>query len=466
MKYIDNLDNSTLITGATSTSGFVTIRLNGNNVSLPIYTFNQSFPNIDLVPPVTDLVIKNQTIEDGAESYGLFMAFSVANSALCVPLYHADKSVDDGIQVFVETPTIVTNARSTGEFFVSRVNDEMYGIPLYTYDTSYPDLQTFTPVVTDVTTRLRVDPTVDIKQRRNGSTNLNAKIKSYSDLIERIKMSLGHPYINLEICDDFQICDNIDQGIEWYTKYAGFTEEFLVFHSDLYEDGGLRIDELFSMTPTIRATNSSGLSGSYDYDLGDYRRVIGIFEFQQGETSGVNTLFTLEQAMAQQTYFSYMLGNMGFDLVTWEVLKQWLDLREKMLAQKQYIDFDERNQLLRIIPAPHKGSRYYGVVGCFVEKAVKDLIMERWIYQYALALTKMTIGHIRGKYGAIQLFGGGSLNYNELMVQGEKEKDKLEAELQNGYGEVVPARFFIGLLLAIVTPVSLLVSHITMCING
>jgi hypothetical protein len=42
------------------------------------------------------------------------------------------------------------------------------------------------------------------------------------------------------------------------------------------------------------------------------------------------------------------------------------------------------------------------------------------------------------------MFGGGTLNFNDLLSQGLKEKDELEKELMNGYGEVCPARFFVG----------------------
>jgi hypothetical protein len=70
--------------------------------------------------------------------------------------------------------------------------------------------------------------------------------------------------------------------------------------------------------------------------------------------------------------------------------------------------------------------------------------MERWVENYALALTKIAIGNIRGKYMAMQLFGGGTINYNDLLAQGLKEKEELEKELMNGYGEAAPARFFLG----------------------
>ena len=61
-------------------------------------------------------------------------------------------------------------------------------------------------------------------------------------------------------------------------------------------------------------TNTSGLSatqntlGGYDALIENYRKVVDVKGFEEGSTSGVNTLFTIEQTLAQQTYFSYLMA--------------------------------------------------------------------------------------------------------------------------------------------------------------
>jgi hypothetical protein len=189
-----------------------------------------------------------------------------------------------------------------------------------------------------------------------------------------------------------------------------------------------------------------GATAGYDYDLKDYRKVIDCWSFEQGESTGVNTLFTLEQAMAQQTYFSYMLGNAGFDLITWDILKGWLETREKVLAQRAYFRFDPRTQLFKILPEPFENQNYYGVIGCYVERPIKDLISEAWIIKYTTALTKVAVGNIRGKFQGQVIFGGGTLNATDLLSQGLKEIDELEKQLFTGTGfvETPPIRFFLG----------------------
>jgi len=341
------------------------------------------------------------------------------------------------------------------------------------------------------------------------STNLNNKINSFSRLGERISRALGAPLINVEIHQD-QLFENIAIACEMFSKYAGYTEEYLVFDSELYEPNkGLKLDSLFSISPQFNRINSTSTTvyvatstlpagvfsssralsaeyttgvfnnqilttsaylsvinfngqlaqyftptgqqqqtvNSFDYDAMDYRKVIDVIEFEEGSTTGINTLFTIEQTLAQQTYFSYAMGNYGFDLISWYVLKNWLEMREKLLATRRSILFDERTQYMTMYPAPKKDTRFYGIVACYVEKPLRDILKEQWVYQYALALSKIAVGNVRGKYTGTQLFGGGQINGTDILSQGEQEKATLEQKLYEGapgLGDAEPPRFFVG----------------------
>ena len=372
------------------------------------------------------------------------------------------------------------------------------------------------------------------------STNLNSKVDNFNRLSDRILRTLGYPFINVEIHRD-QLYENISLAIEYFSKFAGYTKEYLIFDSNLYQkDYGIKLDDLFTLqnsdtfiqqkdlfTPnkdftkeidnseTVYTSTSSipgslfssisslssalenGISAnniftddfyeeiisevpsvsslflpqvknnftrkgsvvgngdnfinSFDYDLMDYRKVMAVTDFEEGSSTGINTLFTIEQTLAQQTYFSYAMGNYGFDLVSWYTLKNWLETREKMLATKRSYSFDERTQILRMYPQPNASSsnvRFYGVVSCYVERPIRDILKELWVYQYSLALTKMAVANIRGKYGNVTLFGGGSLNSSDLMTQGLSEKEKLEEQLMTGsapgQGDADPPLFIVG----------------------
>ena len=368
------------------------------------------------------------------------------------------------------------------------------------------------------------------------STNLNNKIDTYTELGARIKRSLGWPLISLEVHSD-QLFQSIQIAIEYFSKYAGFTQEYLIFDSRLYErNKGLRLDHLFTLakagltdaekiadapkwagpdftaeTPdtvyvSLTSVNGTAFSSSsalsstfagglqefeildrtlfnslttfnnsyvtafresvkkqisiqgqpstatsysnvFDYDVMDYRKVVDVVNFEEGSNEGINTLFTLEQTLAQQTYFSYALGNYGFDLVSWYALKEWMDVREKVLAIKRDMKFDSRTQYLQMYPQPKDTSRFYGVISCWLERPIRDLVKEQWVYEYAVALTKITIGRVRGKFTGVSLLGNGILNA-DILREGLEEKKYLETKLLEGasagFGDADPAMFFVG----------------------
>jgi hypothetical protein len=280
------------------------------------------------------------------------------------------------------------------------------------------------------------------------STNINHRITSYDLLAERILFELGAPLINLEIACP-ALYDFIAQSIEFFTKYTGHTEEFLIFDSDLYVPGqGIRMDVLFSLTPELCSNYVSipDLTGikSFDYDMNTYRKVVDIVAFEEGTHTGINTLFTIEQSMAQQMHFAYGMGAKGFDIVTWHILKDWLEMREKVFALKKHIRFDPRTQIMRMFPEPRADEQFYGLVGCRVERPIRDLVKERWVKNYALALTKQAVAHTRGKFNGTSLFGGGTLNWMDLMNQGREDQKRLEEELKLGGEDTEPIGFFVG----------------------
>lgn len=278
-------------------------------------------------------------------------------------------------------------------------------------------------------------PTIDFGSE-HGSTYLNNKVTAYSDLINRIKMQFGWPNVEPDICDE-NIAENIDQAIELYSKYAGYTDEYLIFHTRLYKPGiGIRLDKLFSMTREMYSQSYDGNEVDIDYDIQNYRKVLNCFAVEPGESTGINTLFTLESALAQQTQFAYLLGEgRGFDLTSYSAVKTYLDTRRKVLGQEVYFRFDPYTQYLRILPEPRREDPYLGLVSCYVEKPIRELLIERWVFEYALALTMVIVGRLRSKY-QLTMLGGSSLRGDEILNAGLQAKKELEEQLFRGTGWV------------------------------
>ena len=79
------------------------------------------------------------------------------------------------------------------------------------------------------------------------STNLSNKISTFNELSDRILNTLGYPFINIEIHRD-SLYTNIQIAVEMFTKFAGYTQEYLLFDSDLYiKNQGIRLDHLFTI---------------------------------------------------------------------------------------------------------------------------------------------------------------------------------------------------------------------------
>lgn len=361
------------------------------------------------------------------------------------------------------------------------------------------------------------------------STNLNSKIECYQRLGERILRTLGHPMINIELHYD-QLYEAISMALDFFTVYSGYSKEFLLFDSRLYEGNkGIRLDTLFTVAnsgytpseklndkrsgpspdyevkipdplyvslstiPSTYFTSSSALSGvvpsdgitsmqivdqatydlliefdaglgilfqqsyqkpftiqcepqenvttynnMFDYDIMDYRKVVDVISFEEGSSTGVNTLFSVEQTMAQQSYHAYSLGNYGFDILSWHTVKDWLDTREKVFATRRDMYFDARTQYLRLIPQP-KNTQFYGLIECYVEKPLRDLVKEKWVLEYATAMAKIMWGRVLTHINGVTLPGGGTINGDAVLSEGLTEKKELEELLFNGgYGTIDP----------------------------
>jgi hypothetical protein len=72
------------------------------------------------------------------------------------------------------------------------------------------------------------------------------------------------------------------------------------------------------------------------------------------------------------------------------------------------------------------------VLEVYLEKPVRDLIKEAWVFNYALALTKIMWGRVLTKINGVNLVGGGTINGENPLQEGISEKLALEELLYSG----------------------------------
>lgn len=435
------IENSTIIQGVTSEVKYIVVDVNNKKVGLPLYSFLSSTPDMDIVEMHRqNLEINDVEFVNALSPYNMGIALTVNTSAVCLPFYKLN--TEDNAILNVNEATLVEDITFLDKFVAVKMDKKAYGLPIYTFSSLYPS-QSAIPEDTLITSILS-EPTQDTNTQSRTSTYANSRIERYSHLIDRLKRNLGYPFVDIELCDE-QYSEYIDQAVEFYTQYCGYTEEFLVFESDKYPIGkGLHIPSVIKTIEKSYQGDDKTLYREFiDTDTGDFRKALDIFSLDEAEGSGLDSLFSLEYIYATQAYYTATLGSVGFDLLTWETLKQFLDQRRRSFATIPRWKFDVRTQRLRLIPEPINVRKYIGIIGLYLERPAADVIKERWVQQYSLALSKIAIGQIRTKFGEVQLFQGGRINGNDLLSQGLEEKQKLEEELLTTHSNKSPL-FFIG----------------------
>ena len=128
------------------------------------------------------------------------------------------------------------------------------------------------------------------------STNLNSRMDNFNELSDRILRSLGYPFINVELHRD-QIYENISIALEYFSKFAGYTKEYLMFDSNLYKkDHGINLADLFTLQNTDTFKEQKDLKTFNK----DFTKLIDMSETTFAATSAIKAI-----------YFdpAYVLGN-------------------------------------------------------------------------------------------------------------------------------------------------------------
>ena len=227
-------------------------------------------------------------------------------------------------------------------------------------------------------------------------------------LVAWIRRKLGHPIVAVEL-DDSQILDNITDALQYYKRYSGTTT---------YENALL-----------VQLSKDQPL-----YILDD--TVLSVLNFDTTATvgSGINTLFSVENTLFNEGMLGDFSKDMG--LVSWQLAQQYVDMARDLLIPMHIIDFNPYDKKLKITPTPTED-----VVGILKVWSTWDFTFtspiynEIWLKQYALALSKISLGEIRGKFSGTALPGGGTINGDSMRAEGLEEKEKLEENIIEFDGE-------------------------------
>lgn len=243
-------------------------------------------------------------------------------------------------------------------------------------------------------------------------------LKTKQQLVHWIELMLGAPVIHLEV-EKEQIINCIDEAILYFTRYSGdaTSRRAYVFHASAGVNMYLLPDEIESVMTFDRAS-----------DVG----------------SGIQVLFSPLNQMYNQGYINFFSASFGGGLTTFEMGMQYLELMHRTLEAQFTVEFNKYSHALRIIPTPDKDM--FGVLEVYTNVLPKDnqestLYDEWWIKNYALALTKIVLGRIWGKYSNMVIPGGATLNASVILAEGLAERQALEDKIIGVESE--PLGFFV-----------------------
>jgi hypothetical protein len=230
---------------------------------------------------------------------------------------------------------------------------------------------------------------------------VSEQIKTIDEFKGYIRTKLGYPKLRVELADS-QIETNLYDALQLFREYStgrGNTRSFLVL--DL-------------------------VVGQADYKLPDYVMQVGY-----DKTSQTVSAWVLAQLSGYAA--SDVLSLKSFDMVSFYMLQQWLHYLKYITVSRFRLFFNVNSKVLHIAPVPDDSLTKL-FIEVFGQSPTDELLNERFIREYTLALCKITLGETRGKFQSLPGFNNAvSLNGETLKTEGKEEKEKLEDDLINQF---------------------------------
>ena len=260
------------------------------------------------------------------------------------------------------------------------------------------------------------------------------------NLADKIIRKFGYPKVKVEL-DQTQIYDSIDEARNKFIKWAVGQSTHEVFYTMMLSGGQALYDMPIGTTEIISYTDHGG-------------------------SSGINTLFTIDNYLYQQGYYDSILGRgsyTGYNLISYHIARDFLDTVRKYSPSKYAYRYHPYVNQIELIPTPETGNSLtinevvydspgFVLLQCYTIEgsttsttwaagdADTDFYGLDWIFDYVFADCKERIGYIRRKFENFASIGntGISLDGGDMVNEGKEEKVDLmerlkEEESYDGY---------------------------------
>jgi hypothetical protein len=248
-----------------------------------------------------------------------------------------------------------------------------------------------------------------------------------SDLVERIRRRLGAPLIKVELTEE-QIEDNVDYARTKFIKWA-------VGQSVVERYGTLLLS-----------------AGQAFYDLPV--NTTDVLSYDHRATGSIHTLFTVENYLYNAGMYDQMMmrgGASNYSLLSYHIARDFLKTVKRYVVSSYDYKYHKYTNKIEITPTPPSGGTMtFTISGSNVNIDSPGFILLRtmviegteedmyggsqWIFDYALSLSKTTLGRIRSKFANFSAVGsnvGLAMDGDTLLQEGIAEIERLEETLRN-----------------------------------
>jgi hypothetical protein len=254
------------------------------------------------------------------------------------------------------------------------------------------------------------------------------RLQSRADLKQRILMTLGHPYIKVDLSDE-HIDNCIDTALRHFFKYSPY--------------GSFENFYIYTITAQDVANNYIPIPRTID-------AVVEVIE--AGQYLSDMSFATVEYQMTRDTFMSGMKFN-NVSLLDFVTLRQRLDNTMSMIQTAPRFEFVRYQR--RLIPTFDLNAGYQIALRVYenvdpeaadigVDPAnvipAADLWDDELLLQLAVGQCKMVWGNILKKFGQVVLPGGVTLDGQKMYDEGRSDFDRASSDMLNSS----PMDFFMG----------------------
>jgi len=247
-----------------------------------------------------------------------------------------------------------------------------------------------------------------------------AQITSLQQFRNYIKSVLGAPILTVEVADE-QLNRVIEDSVQYIQEYnVGVGSDLEYF--------------IFSAASGQSTYPVSGVAGAFDVEL-----AIGM--------DGINTLFSPAHEILYSDFVNQLnvygtgpvVGNPSMILTTFDTAMYYLKEIKNHFGKGYTVRFNGNKQVLTITPTPT--ANIVGVLYLYRKEDAINLYNHPLTKKLAIAKAKVQWGGNIGKYQALTLPDGSTINGREIAAEGKTEEVEIEEFIRQ---TSAPPNFFVG----------------------